>query len=79
MSSTILTRHFIQRARPANSNWLGWLSAVLRAMETRHYLIEMDARMLKDIGITRSEAVEEANRAPWDLGPTAPHAPWMWR
>ena len=79
MSSTILTRHVAQRLRPAGSEWLGWLFAALRAMETRRYLVEMDARMLKDIGITRSEAVEEANRAPWDLDPMAPHAPWMWR
>jgi uncharacterized protein YjiS (DUF1127 family) len=27
----------------------------------------MDARMLKDIGLTRSEAHREASRAPWDV------------
>jgi uncharacterized protein YjiS (DUF1127 family) len=29
----------------------------------------MDARMLKDIGITRTEAQKEAARAPWDIDP----------
>jgi uncharacterized protein YjiS (DUF1127 family) len=29
----------------------------------------MDRRMLADIGISRSEALEEAGRAPWDLAP----------
>jgi uncharacterized protein YjiS (DUF1127 family) len=29
----------------------------------------MDDRMLKDIGLTRSDALEEAARKPWDLGP----------
>jgi uncharacterized protein YjiS (DUF1127 family) len=49
--------------------WLGWLAAMLRAIETRRHLAEMDARMLKDIGITRVDALEEAQRAPWDIGP----------
>jgi len=79
MSSTILTRRTTRQLRLASTGWREWLFAALRAMETRRYLVEMDARMLKDIGITRSEAVEEANRAPWDLSPMAPHAPWMWR
>jgi uncharacterized protein YjiS (DUF1127 family) len=79
MSSTILTRRTTRQRRLSNMGWREWLSAMLRAMETRRYLVEMDERMLKDIGITRSEALEEANRAPWDLAPMTPHAPWMWR
>jgi uncharacterized protein YjiS (DUF1127 family) len=31
----------------------------------------MDDRMLKDIGVSRSDALEEAARAPWDLTPNA--------
>lgn len=46
-------------------------SAALRqawvAVETRRDLAEMDDRMLRDIGISRAEALHEADRAPWDL------------
>ena len=50
-----------------------WMRAMSRAMEvmvTRRQLAAMDQRMLADIGISRAEAQEEANRAFWD---TAPH------
>ncbi|UFN49029.1 DUF1127 domain-containing protein [Roseomonas sp. OT10] len=49
---------------------MGWMHAVFRvfqAIESRRLLAEMDDRMLSDIGISRSEADHEANRAPWDL------------
>ncbi len=39
------------------------------AARTRRILAELDARQLKDIGISRSEAEAEAARAPWDIGP----------
>ncbi|CAH0229596.1 hypothetical protein ROS9278_02618 [Roseomonas sp. CECT 9278] len=48
----------------------GWLFAIdrmLRAIESRRRLAEMDGRMLSDIGISRAEALVEAARAPWDL------------
>lgn len=45
---------------------LAWM---LRAVATRRQLARLDDRMLKDIGITRAEALAEAGRAPWDLGP----------
>jgi uncharacterized protein YjiS (DUF1127 family) len=41
----------------------------LRTIGTRRHLAQMDDRMLKDIGLTRSEALEEAGRAPWDVTP----------
>lgn len=44
------------------------LSAMLRAAITRRQLAEMDDRMLKDIGISRLDALTEADRLPWDLG-----------
>ena len=44
------------------------LGAMLRAAVTRRYLVEMDDRMLKDIGISRVDALREAERLPWDLG-----------
>lgn len=45
--------------------------AAARIVQTRRCLLEMDARMLKDIGITHGQAIEEARRAPWDLSPLA--------
>jgi uncharacterized protein YjiS (DUF1127 family) len=48
--------------------WLDWLAVTMRAVTTRRQLAQMDDRMLKDIGITRSEALIESGRAPWDLG-----------
>ena len=42
----------------------GWV--VKRTVDTLHYL---DDRMLKDIGLSRADALAEAARAPWDLGP----------
>jgi uncharacterized protein YjiS (DUF1127 family) len=42
--------------------------AMLRATLTRRQLAEMDDRMLRDIGISRADALHEAERAPWDLG-----------
>ncbi len=50
-------------------DWFTTLGRVLRAIETRRQLAEMDPRMLADIGLSRSEALEEASRAPWDLAP----------
>jgi uncharacterized protein YjiS (DUF1127 family) len=85
MSGTVITRPV--SPRPAvwqakegiRVGWLEWLAAMLRAIETRHRLAEMDERMLHDIGITRGDAIEEATRAPWDLGPKAHNAPWLMR
>ena len=58
------------------SAWRGalaelWLSArsMLRARQTRQMLLEMDSRMLGDIGIGRGDALVEAARPMWDLTP----------
>ncbi|MBL6456994.1 DUF1127 domain-containing protein [Belnapia sp. T6] len=45
------------------------LRAMLRAAITRRQLAEMDERMLSDIGISRVDALREADRLPWDIGP----------
>ena len=59
------------RDRPFG-RWLGWLALAMQAISTRRHLAEMDGRMLKDIGLSRSEAMAEAARAPWDFSPTRP-------
>ena len=80
MSGTVIFRPVPRRRRRvAAAGWLGWLAAMLRGIETRRHLAQMDERMLKDIGLTRADAVEEAGRAPWDLGPDAPVPPWILR
>jgi len=41
---------------------------MLRATATRRQLARLDERALKDIGLNRAQALEEASRMPWDLG-----------
>lgn len=70
MSGQVLYHPAARRPRKAaGSGWLAWLAAALRTIESRRYLEEMDDRMLRDIGLTRGAAIEEARRAPWDLAP----------
>ena len=45
------------------------VDTMLRARRTRLMLTEMDDRMLADIGIGRGDALTEASRPMWDLGP----------
>jgi len=47
--------------------WLNFLTRFWRAYDTRHQLSELDAHLLRDIGITRLDAQIEAARKPWDL------------
>ena len=56
-------------ARAKRGGWLAWLARCLRTIETRRHLAEMDDRMLKDIGVTRLDALTESHRAPWDQMP----------
>ena len=48
-------------------NWLTWFGRFWRACETRRQLSELDAHLLRDIGVTRMDARREAARKPWDL------------
>ena len=43
------------------------LMQMIRAVITRRMLVEMDDRMLADIGISRAEALHESARSPWDI------------
>lgn len=53
--------------------WAGALWARLalmrRVAETRRELGTLNPRLLADIGLSRSEAAQEAERWPWDLEP----------
>jgi uncharacterized protein YjiS (DUF1127 family) len=64
-------------AHAAHSHWLGDLRAALRSVArvangawrnavTRRELVELDDRMLADIGVTRSAVLREMDRFPWD-------------
>ena len=47
--------------------WVQHLTRFWRAYDTRRQLTELDAHLLRDIGITRLDARIEAGRKPWDL------------
>jgi uncharacterized protein YjiS (DUF1127 family) len=49
------------------------LRLVLRNARTRRQLARLDERALRDIGLSRAEALAEAERVPWDLGPSRRH------
>ena len=66
---SILASPAWQMTTGKRAGWLARLRRSLQAIESRRHLTEMDRRMLADIGISRSEALEEARRAPWDLAP----------
>lgn len=57
------------KSRGPGRAWLEFLTRWIAAMETRRRLAAMDDRMLSDIGISRAEALREAERRPWDLAP----------
>ncbi|MDB5374368.1 MAG: hypothetical protein JWP04_3010 [Belnapia sp.] len=52
--------------KPAVPGWPNF-RAMLRAAITRRQLAAMDDRMLRDIGISRVDALQEADRLPWDV------------
>lgn len=69
--------HFLARPlahlRPAALSRLSArLMAVAALDRSRRSLRLLDDRLLRDIGLTRAEAISEADRAPWD-------APAHWR
>lgn len=61
--------HAVQagKARAVAGMWLATLARITRAIEERRLLATLDDRMLADIGVSRSEAHRESNRAPWDF------------
>jgi uncharacterized protein YjiS (DUF1127 family) len=69
MASRPLNTASLFRAEPGRV-WPGLaatLADMVRALRTRRELSRLDARLLRDIGITPGDAAREAGRAPWDL------------
>ena len=66
---TIATVRFVPTVSVRAVLRQGWIAAadMVRARRTRALLVEMDDRMLADLGIGRGAAQAEAARAPWDL------------
>ena len=67
--SAVLFRFSRPRRTTSPHRWAYRLTLMWEAWRTRRILAELDARQLKDIGVSRSEAEAEAARAPWDIEP----------
>ena len=52
---------------PALPRLLRWISDARATRRQRIRLSDLDAHMLRDIGVTETEAVREARRALWDV------------
>ena len=60
-----------------SSLWLQ-VDRILEVRRQRRALLELDDRMLKDVGISRSDAWREGNRSLLDL-PEPDNRPFRWR
>lgn len=69
MSGLILTRRMAATRPNALGVFARALVQAFRLASTRQDLAGMDERMLRDIGITRVDALREAARKPWDAAP----------
>jgi uncharacterized protein YjiS (DUF1127 family) len=72
--STACTRYGIPASKPfPGLKWLWqgpsvWLAKISRGRERRHQrrqLLELDDRLLADIGLSREQAAEEAGKSFW--------------
>jgi uncharacterized protein YjiS (DUF1127 family) len=54
---------------PAYRELRGGLAHAIHVIVTRRHLRHLEPRLLADIGLTRSQALAEAARPPWDLAP----------
>ena len=67
--------------RASGFSWTSLWFRVERILEVRRQrraLMALDDRMLKDIGLSRTDAWREANRSPLDLPEINDH-PFRWR
>ena len=62
------------RGYAGKRNKVASLRIALRTFLTRRALPELTSRELADIGISAAEAVSEAARLPWDIGPSTARA-----
>ncbi len=71
MSAHLGHAQSLLNSRPSRrqAGWPALIRRMFQIVESRQDLQELDERMLRDVGITRQEALAEANRAPWDLTP----------
>ena len=51
--------------RPITRLLLVWLRAIMERRRQRRALAALDDHLLRDIGVTREEALSEARRLPW--------------
>jgi uncharacterized protein YjiS (DUF1127 family) len=61
----VLTAFILRRLRQAAAACCLRLRRLLQRLRQRRYLIEMDARMLRDIGADRGEVWREARKWWW--------------
>ncbi|MDG1458839.1 MAG: DUF1127 domain-containing protein [Pseudoprimorskyibacter sp.] len=61
--------HSITLTRPLTPQVSLWsvLTKAHAIFRQRHQLRKLDDRLLADIGVTRAEALQEVERAPWDI------------
>lgn len=66
MSAHLLPSAFALRARRAAARTATEaLALMVRMLRTRAQLEALDDRLLRDIGVSRAEALREAGKAPW--------------
>lgn len=71
--NTCHSAHALPCAKPrARFPLLSFVSSRLELLRQRRHLKALDARALEDIGISHSEALQEAGRSIWD-------APESWK
>jgi uncharacterized protein YjiS (DUF1127 family) len=70
MQSTIAARHRPQKStiKRTLTAWVLSIGVALERHRQRRALAELDDRLLDDIGITRSQAMSEANKPLWSVG-----------
>ncbi|MFQ6551645.1 DUF1127 domain-containing protein [Aestuariibius insulae] len=54
-------------AVPRRTSFISLIAQMLRVRSQRIALSNLDAAALADLGVTRAEALKEANRPFWDL------------
>ncbi len=55
--------------RPAKANFFVRFMAARAMRRSRQQLSELDDKSLRDIGLTREEAMKEVHRSDWDAAP----------